>query len=708
MKRNKILICLLVALLAVTLVVAVACDLIVQGQPAEPEIVGISVFGAIEAYVDEFDYGDYTITVFYSDKTTESVPLSESYLSQEDQAKLTTEGTHTVTVTYEGVSTLFSVLLRNHNSTKEMHTVTFKQEGQADKTVSVFDGEALPNDQIPTPVEVAGYLYTWDLTDVDLTCITSDITVNAVRTAIVYTITYHLFGGENNPDNPTTYTCESDTITLQDPEARELFMFEGWFTSQNFSDAAITEIPTGSYGNLDLYAKWGSLDGFKFAPVDGGYSVTGYDGTASVVVIPSTYLDEAVISISGNAFANTIVTEVTIPASVISIGGYAFSKCNDLQKITVASDNPVYTSAGVCVIEIATGKLIAGCKNSVIPDDGSVTAIGSYAFAYCGELTSIVIPASVTSIDSSAFSSCSNLQAITIERDSQLQTIGSNAFSNCGSLTGIAIPASVTLIDKLAFMRCGDLQTVTFENDSQLQTINDFAFFSCTSLTSLTIPASVTTIRRNAFRNCSGLQTVTFEQDSQLQTISESVFYQCTGLTSVTLPESVTLIDRHAFSYCRELTSITIPASVTSISTYAFASCSNLRTVTFGEHSQLQTIDYEAFRECSQLQTIALGNCSQLQSINGGAFYGCTDMTSITIPSSVTSIGKSTFLACSSLQTVYYGGTAEQWEAISIDADSNETLATATRYYYSETPEVGKWHFDSNGAPTLWTEEDLQ
>ena len=125
----------------------------------------------------------------------------------------------------------------------------------------------------------------------------------------------------------------------------------------------------------------------------------------------------------------------TIPDSVTSIGSSAFSGCTGLTSITVADGNTVYHSAGNCLIETETKTLVAGCKNSVIPTDGSVTSIGYSAFCGCTSLTSITIPSSVTSIGSSAFSGCTGLTSITIP--SSVTSIGSWAFRGCTGLTSI-------------------------------------------------------------------------------------------------------------------------------------------------------------------------------------------------------------------------------------------------------------------------------
>ena len=81
----------------------------------------------------------------------------------------------------------------------------------------------------------------------------------------------------------------------------------------------------------------------------------------------------------------------------------------------MARDNSVYHSANNCLIETETKTLILGCKNSIIPDDGSVISIGSFAFSYCIGLTSITITNSLTFIGPSAFYNCNVLKSITFE-----------------------------------------------------------------------------------------------------------------------------------------------------------------------------------------------------------------------------------------------------------------------------------------------------
>ena len=103
------------------------------------------------------------------------------------------------------------------------------------------------------------------------------------------------------------------------------------------------------------------------------------------------------------------LTSIDIPNSITKIGDFAFGNCPALTSIVVESGNPRYDSRNNCnaIIETADNTLIAGCKNTMIPN--SVTSIGDRAFEGCDGLTSIVIPNSVTEIDYFAFYECFGL-----------------------------------------------------------------------------------------------------------------------------------------------------------------------------------------------------------------------------------------------------------------------------------------------------------
>ena len=125
----------------------------------------------------------------------------------------------------------------------------------------------------------------------------------------------------------------------------------------------------------------------------------------------------------------------------------------------MGSNNTTYDSRDNCnaIVETASNTLIAGCKNTIIPN--SVTSIVKSAFRGCSGLTSVEIPNSVTSIGSSAFSGCSGLTSVEIP--SSVKSIGDYVFYGCSGLTSVEIPNSVTSIGTETFCGCSSLISVT-------------------------------------------------------------------------------------------------------------------------------------------------------------------------------------------------------------------------------------------------------
>ena len=143
--------------------------------------------------------------------------------------------------------------------------------------------------------------------------------------------------------------------------------------------------------------------------------------------LTSITIPNSVTSIGERAFYwCTSLTSITIPNSVTSIGKLAFSECDSLISIIVEKGNTTYDSRENCnaIIETAKNTLIAGCKNTFIPN--SVTSIGERAFLGCKGLTSIIIPNGVTSIGEYAFYGCDALKSIRIPKS--VTYIGEDAF----------------------------------------------------------------------------------------------------------------------------------------------------------------------------------------------------------------------------------------------------------------------------------------
>ena len=177
-------------------------------------------------------------------------------------------------------------------------------------------------------------------------------------------------------------------------------------------------------------------------------------------------IPDSVTSIGESVFEGcSSLTSVTIGNGVTSIGYYAFKGCYNLEDIHITDIETWCKISGLYNLmdyDISNSSKTLYLNNELItsltiPD--SVTSIGNCAFSGCIGLTSITIPDSVTSIGVGAFEDCTGLTSIIIPNS--VTSIGDHAFEGCLDLSSVTIGNSVTSIGGSAFRYCTGLTSIT-------------------------------------------------------------------------------------------------------------------------------------------------------------------------------------------------------------------------------------------------------
>ena len=244
---------------------------------------------------------------------------------------------------------------------------------------------------------------------------------------------------------------------------------------------------------------------------------------------------------------------VIIPQSVESIPEGVFSGCSNLASISVESENRVYDSRENCnaIIEKASNKLIAGCMNSLIPNN--VEEIGKQAFYGCSGLTSLSIPASVKKIGDASFGGCSGLTSIRVESDNPVydSRLNCNAIIEKNGEVLIAgcmntiIPDGVNCIKNDAFNGCTGLTSIIIP--ASVKKIGYYAFSDCTSLTTVIIGRGISEIETCAFYGCNALKDVVCLAD-KAPTTESTAFYESPIINAILYVPETSVNEYHALS----------------------------------------------------------------------------------------------------------------------------------------------------------------
>lgn len=398
-------------------------------------------------------------------------------------------------------------------------------------------------------------------------------------------------------------------------------------------------------------------------PDDGSVTEIGYQAFKDCVNLTGIVIPHTVTKIGNYAFANTGLTGITVPSSVVTVSGTSvFSGCNKLENVTIEEG----------VKEIGTW-MFSGCaklSNVVIPD--SVTKIKASAFYGCSQLNTVTLGKNLTTIEQNAFNGCNSLYECYNLSDTVTVTVGNTDKTANGGLDGVVKYLHTDKNEKSKLIVEGEFVFADNEGEYELigytgaredlvlpesckgksYVIPEKTFYG-SAYKSLKITGGVKEIGKQAFGSCKKLESVYIKGDNL--TIGASAFLACSGAKTLTvIADSLTLTDNYSLRMVN-LEEITL--SNAAIPAQAFYNFTELKKVTL---TNCATGD-AAFYKCSALTEVTVNGGS----IGQQAFYGLSQLNKVTLSDDVSSIGAWAFYQCG-LAEVALGN--REW-TISYDGD---------------------------------------
>lgn len=395
--------------------------------------------------------------------------------------------------------------------------------------------------------------------------------------------------------------------------------------------------------------------------------------------------------------------------AAFSSGNYLLIECNMLEELTAPAD--IYNKCYISSKTFKTLKITAGEAVEAISGNKK-------------NLETLVLADTVKTIGKSAFSNLTKLSSVTFS--ASLETIGQYAFYGCESLTVFNAPSSLKTIEYGAFAKSG-LETVTLNEglESILGEDNNLdAYlgpFDYTKIKTLKVPSTVKKVC--VFGRISSLETLYISADFMKSVFNrkQSTFVRHLYLTGGTLSvDSSWLNNFYDVHFASGVTStdtydLYLPALIVNESNvqvsvpddYLGEYVTSESAVTGKLVTENDMIYYSyngrkiLMRYTGEKTVIEASDLSGITDINPKAFIS-TNITSVTLPSSVKSIGLNAFGNCENLSTVYIPSSVEKIAGYAFNWSGSDSSSITFRCAASEKPAGWneKWS-KCNGTPNI-------
>lgn len=419
--------------------------------------------------------------------------------------------------------------------------------------------------------------------------------------------------------------------------------------------AALTSIGNGAFANCKKLSSVVFADGSQLS----GISASAFAGCSALADIT---LPASVKTIGNNAFEGcSAMTEAPLTDSITSIGAYAFKGCTAIVSVKLPTG---LTSVAKGVFE--------NCSALTELEFGAeLTEISESAFANCKSITALDFPAKLETVGSKAFSGCVSLAEIDLKTNlAALETIGAGAFAGCSGAKKILVSDSVSEIALGAFEGCSSVESISvpFIGKAVGAAENNFGYiFGATettekdednndviipadnrayvpySLSDIVITGNITAIAKDAFKDCEG--AVSIKLPESIKTIGANAFEGCTGLEAV----YVSSIEKWCgIEFANYLSNPLALANVLCIA----AGAEPVTALTVSANVNAYAFYGAAEIFCGENAITALVIGEGVTAIGNDAFHGATALNTVTLPTTLKTVGARAFFGCDEIVDV--------------------------------------------------------